>query len=242
MVRSGGCARSGGGVAGAICAMSIGPASGAVAVGAREWRSEEQESAGISRVASSSRRMVPVTAMQRPPYWESGILRAGKPDSQMDQIDQEIGERGPAYFVLRPRSGPTFRRCNMLEKRAFSFGENWQSYVENDYNEQSLASAQKHLLEFLGVSDLKSKSFLDIGSGSGIHSAAAFRAGAERVVSFDVDPASVAATRSLWRAQGCASNWHIQQGSILDPAFLATLEPADIVYSWGVLHHTGRMW
>jgi SAM-dependent methyltransferase len=130
----------------------------------------------------------------------------------------------------------------MLEKRAFSFGENWQSYIEKDYTETRLVAAQQHLLEFLAVPDLKSKYLLDVGSGSGLHSAAAFRAGAARVVSFDVDPASVAATRSLWRAQGCPANWQIHEGSILDAAFLATLEPADIVYSWGVLHHTGKMW
>jgi SAM-dependent methyltransferase len=130
----------------------------------------------------------------------------------------------------------------MLEKRAFSFGENWQSYLEKDYTDARLLAAQQHLLEFLGVSDLKSKYFLDVGSGSGLHSAAAIRAGAERVVSFDLDPASVAATRSLWQKHGSPSHWHIHEGSILDRAFLATLERADIVYSWGVLHHTGKMW
>ncbi len=32
------------------------------------------------------------------------------------------------------------------------------------------------------------------------------------------------------------------RGSVLDPALLARLGTFDIVYSWGVLHHTGRMW
>jgi SAM-dependent methyltransferase len=130
----------------------------------------------------------------------------------------------------------------MLERRTFSFGENWQSYVSQEYSEIHLRSAQKHLLEFLGVSDLTSKSFLDIGSGSGIHSAAALRSGAARVVSFDVDPFSVAATRRLWLEEGCPPHWQIHEGSILDRPFVAQLAPADIVYAWGVLHHTGRMW
>jgi hypothetical protein len=34
----------------------------------------------------------------------------------------------------------------------------------------------------------------------------------------------------------------VLEGSALDPGFLGAIEPADIVYSWGVLHHTGAMW
>ena len=36
--------------------------------------------------------------------------------------------------------------------------------------------------------------------------------------------------------------WHIQQGSVLDKTYLQSLGTFDIVYSWGVLHHTGDMW
>ena len=38
------------------------------------------------------------------------------------------------------------------------------------------------------------------------------------------------------------ANWIVQQGSVLDTSYLATLGTYDIVYSWGVLHHTGAMW
>ena len=130
----------------------------------------------------------------------------------------------------------------MEATRPFSCGENWQAYLDFGYNQQRLASAEEHLLRFLGRPDLKGRTFLDVGSGSGIHSAAALRAGARRVVSFDLDPASVEATRRLWRESGAPDHWHVRAGSVLDKAFLATLEPADIVYSWGVLHHTGKMW
>ena len=34
----------------------------------------------------------------------------------------------------------------------------------------------------------------------------------------------------------------MQQGSVLDKSFVEKLPQADIVYSWGVLHHTGSMW
>jgi 2-polyprenyl-6-hydroxyphenyl methylase/3-demethylubiquinone-9 3-methyltransferase len=39
-----------------------------------------------------------------------------------------------------------------------------------------------------------------------------------------------------------ADRWQIMQGSVLDSAFMQQLPMADVVYSWGVLHHTGAMW
>ena len=41
------------------------------------------------------------------------------------------------------------------------------------------------------------------------------------------------------RAGPC--RWTIEQGSILDEAYVRRLGTFDIVYSWGVLHHTGQM-
>jgi 2-polyprenyl-6-hydroxyphenyl methylase/3-demethylubiquinone-9 3-methyltransferase len=97
-------------------------------------------------------------------------------------------------------------------------------------------------LNVLGVPDLRGKYFLDVGSGSGLSSLAALDAGAARIVSFDVDPHSVETTRKLHAFRGSPSHWQVLHGSALDDAFLASIEPADIVYSWGVLHHTGQMW
>lgn len=125
--------------------------------------------------------------------------------------------------------------------RRFRFGKNWQSFLRT-VDERSIEEAERRLIEFLGVSSLDGKTFLDVGSGSGLHSLAACRLGA-RVVSFDYDPASVEATRRLRSRSGFADDrWKVEAGSVLDVGYLATLGRFDVVYSWGVLHHTGAMW
>ncbi len=94
----------------------------------------------------------------------------------------------------------------------------------------------------LEVEDLKGKSFLDIGSGSGLFSLEAKRLGA-RVHSFDYDPLSVACSIELKRRYfPNDENWKIEQGDVLSQDYINYLGQFDVVYSWGVLHHTGAMW
>jgi len=129
----------------------------------------------------------------------------------------------------------------MNDKNRFAFGRNWQAFL-TVVNEESIAAAEASLMKLLGVQHLAGKRFIDIGSGSGLSSLAARRLGAT-VHSFDYDPQSVACTASLrQRYFTDDSLWTIEQGSVLDTNYLATLGQADIVYSWGVLHHTGDMW
>src|SRR5215213_9811475 len=95
----------------------------------------------------------------------------------------------------------------------------------------------------LGDAALAGRTFLDVGCGSGLFSLAALRLGAARVHSFDYDDESVAATRELaFRTGSDAADWTIERGDATDAAYMSRLGEFDVVYSWGVLHHTGAMW
>jgi 2-polyprenyl-6-hydroxyphenyl methylase/3-demethylubiquinone-9 3-methyltransferase len=123
----------------------------------------------------------------------------------------------------------------------FAFGENWSRFL-GLLDEERIATAVSSVRTMLGVETLEGKSFLDVGCGSGLFSLAARRLGAH-VLSFDYDPSSVACARHLHeRYDGSSSAWRVMHGSALDKDFLETLGSFDIVYSWGVLHHTGAMW
>ncbi|HKG15734.1 MAG TPA: class I SAM-dependent methyltransferase [Pyrinomonadaceae bacterium] len=123
----------------------------------------------------------------------------------------------------------------------FEFGENWSRFLEV-LDDERIGRAEESLREMLEVESLEGRSFLDIGSGSGLFSLAARRLGA-RVHSFDYDPRSVACARELRRRYfPDAGGWEIEEGSALDAAYVRSLGEFDVVYSWGVLHHTGSMW
>ena len=122
----------------------------------------------------------------------------------------------------------------------FEFGRNWARFLEV-LDEERISSAERALQAMLGPR-LDGMRFLDIGSGSGLSSLAARRLGA-RVQSFDYDPQSVACTTELRRRYFPSDpDWTIERGSALDADYVRRLGKFDLVYSWGVLHHTGSMW
>ena len=123
----------------------------------------------------------------------------------------------------------------------FRFGGNWRRFLEL-VDGPRIASAEASLRGRLDVTDLLGRTFLDAGCGSGLFSLAARRLGAS-VVSFDFDPDSVACARALReRFRAGDDGWRIEEGSVLDDTYLERLGTFDVVYSWGVLHHTGSMW
>lgn len=132
-------------------------------------------------------------------------------------------------------------RAEVEQGRRFAFGENWRRFL-GGLSPQAVAAAEKALHTLLDGASLSGRTFLDVGSGSGLSSLAARRLGA-RVTSFDFDLDSVACTRELReRFYPGDEGWSVAQGSVLDREFLRSLGAFEVVYSWGVLHHTGAMW
>lgn len=138
----------------------------------------------------------------------------------------------------------TFRlneASNIEAETRFAFGDNWARYL-SILTEERISVAEESLKTFLEVDNLQGQRFLDIGSGSGLFSLAARRLGAV-VTSFDLDPQSIACTEELKRRYFAGDKcWRIEHGSAIDRDYLRSLGKFDVVYSWGVLHHTGAMW
>src|SRR5882762_3216178 len=131
------------------------------------------------------------------------------------------------------------KSADLLDQKShFAFGKNWASYarlVTDARVEEAIASLRR-----LAGGDFEGKRFLDIGCGSGLHSLAALRLGAGEVVALDIDPDCVATTRKLLAANASAQRWSVIERSIFDPQ-IGSMGNFDVVYSWGVLHHTGAM-
>jgi 2-polyprenyl-3-methyl-5-hydroxy-6-metoxy-1,4-benzoquinol methylase len=123
----------------------------------------------------------------------------------------------------------------------FQFGKNWQAFLTT-INEERIEIACQSLKYNIDCTGANNKTFIDIGCGSGLFSLAARRLGFT-VYSFDFDTQSVKCAECLKdKYYKNDASWTVREASVLDPAFLSTLGQFDVVYSWGVLHHTGQMW
>jgi 2-polyprenyl-6-hydroxyphenyl methylase/3-demethylubiquinone-9 3-methyltransferase len=120
----------------------------------------------------------------------------------------------------------------------FDFGANWSDFSKLlDPAKVDLAVESVHRL----VPDLEGKTFLDVGSGSGVFSVAALRLGAKKVHAIDIDENSVDTTRRVLASFAEQGSWTAERRSVFDLS-PGELGHFDVVYSWGVLHHTGDMW
>jgi 2-polyprenyl-3-methyl-5-hydroxy-6-metoxy-1,4-benzoquinol methylase len=132
-------------------------------------------------------------------------------------------------------------QAEVVRGERFAFGKNWLQFLRM-IDDTRIRQAEDSLTVMLREPNLAGKRFLDIGCGSGLFSLAARRLGA-RVHSFDFDADSVTCAMELRRRYFRGdSEWTIEQASVLDDSYLTALGTFDVVYSWGVLHHTGRMW
>lgn len=130
--------------------------------------------------------------------------------------------------------------------KRFEFGKNWTAFAEQALSEERVQHAREDFRALVGCGTLEGQSFLDIGFGQGLAVALAIEEGAGRVVAIDIDPDCLNAYEITKRHfPALARTPHVIVGSILDNTVVAKLKsegPFDIVHSWGVLHHTGRMW
>lgn len=121
----------------------------------------------------------------------------------------------------------------------FAFGENWADFARS-VDEAAIREAEAGLEKLVDKQDIAGRSFIDIGCGSGLHALAAARFGAARLLAADIDPRSAATAKALLGRHATDSPWTVETRSVfdMDPSQLGYF---DIVYSWGVLHHTGNL-
>ncbi len=136
--------------------------------------------------------------------------------------------------------------------RQFDFGENWSEFSDHALSPEKVAQARAAFARLMATAgaELPGRSFVDIGFGQGLGLLSAAESGA-RVAGCDINPlCEQVLERNRAHFPGDARRpFPVVVGSILDPATVGRLldlapDPSgfEIVHSWGVLHHTGRMW
>ncbi len=125
----------------------------------------------------------------------------------------------------------------------FSFWKNWQDFLKK-LDDKKIEIAKNYLVQFFGGADrIIGKTVIDFWSGSWLMSLCYILLWAKKVVSIDIDDASIACTEFLRKKYNISEDiWEIRKWSVLDSEFVKSLGQFDIVYSWWVIHHSGDMW
>lgn len=120
----------------------------------------------------------------------------------------------------------------------YEFGRNWRDFAKK-LDATVIEEAIAGLERLAPAHEIAGYDVLDIGCGSGVHALAALKLGARSVVAVDIDPDSVATTKDvLTHFAPPSAQWSAEVRSVFD---LSGMPMFPIVYSWGVLHHTGSM-
>src|SRR5205085_1564443 len=90
-------------------------------------------------------------------------LQLGKSDETMGTNDTGSGSINAPEFSTEVGRG-----------ERFEFGKNWQRFL-SVLDDSRIAEAERSLQEMLEVTTMEGKTFLDVGSGSGLFSLAAMR-------------------------------------------------------------------
>ena len=235
------------GLAGAILDLARDPRKAAASRGCGEARIREEFSEGtmvretLEVYGGDTRRAPGASRTPRASLGGRSARREG--DASLSSVRAKLrNRRDSSVSAHRSRGVPPGDGENRVSgPDRFAFGRNWAKFL-SVVNDERILEAEKSLRAMLEQPSLSGVRFLDMGSGSGLFSLAARRLGAH-VRSFDYDPESVACTAELKRRYfPDDSGWTVERGSALDAAYVRSLGVFDVVYSWGVLHHTGRMW
>lgn len=130
-----------------------------------------------------------------------------------------------------------------MTRQQFSFGKNWQQYVQHALTQEKVRQARGAFHILFKDIDFTGKTFLDVGFGQGLALFFAQEMGA-KVLGIDNDPENVAALKMTAAMFEHCEFPNFRITSILDDSFIQEqLQKGqfDLVHSWGVLHHTGNM-
>jgi ubiquinone biosynthesis O-methyltransferase len=105
----------------------------------------------------------------------------------------------------------------------------WTEYIP-EYE-----ASEKHWSLFYNPKEVKGKTVLDAGCGTGVFSIIFARNGAAKVTGIDISPGSLDTARSLKKKFGLANAEFRQQDMLRLPFASASF---DIVWAWGTVHHT----